>query len=148
MNISDMQLVCDYILKQECSEKQVTVKRTKRKCSSVARYRTKEIIIAQFIFYHPEEIQLAEIIHETCHFITDDKHGANFREKEKHYLAVFGLTPLNYKRAYYRTLKLYSGEIIPTRSLKYEPDKEFIDKIAANKPEAKPKRQKHKWIEL
>lgn len=53
-------------------------------------------------------IQIAEIIHECCHFMHETgylKHGVEFKEYETYYLDKYGFEPIGYKRAYYYKIK-------------------------------------------
>ena len=130
MQIEDMQQVTDFILTTEkhshisiehgSIETSVPVRRNNRRNRSGAWIYgpDKKIEISYFIFDMPEEVQLAEIIHETCHFLcpTNIHHGPLFREKEIYWLSQFGLKPRFYKRAYYRCIETLNGNIIPTRN--------------------------------
>lgn len=118
MQLDDMQLVCDYIMgmNNKCS---IPVIRNNRWSNSLATISgtNKRIVMAEFIFSYSDEVQLAEIIHETCHFLCDNReyHGPQFRQKEIYWLSQFGLKPRFYKRAYYKCVETLNGKLIPIR---------------------------------
>lgn len=117
MTISEMQQVCDIILSSAGKSTTVKLGRNNAKCSRAhIRYYNSWMTIAPFIFDYAYEIQLAEIIHESCHFLSGcDNHGLIFREKEVYWLKKYGLEPICYKHAYYRFIKTAAGQLIPTR---------------------------------
>lgn len=124
MKISDMQLICDMI-----AEKKVIVKRNNNWTNSIARFYhngKRTITIAEPIFNYPAEIQLAEIIHESIHHLSDSllPHGYEFKKLETYWLKEFGLRPIAYKRAYYKILGTLDGRYIKTRNQNYDYEKE------------------------
>ena len=125
MTIYEMQIVCNNVLSTE-NKPAVLVKlgrKNARRSRACPRPSGNYIAIAPFIFAYPEEVQRAEIIHESCHFLPDNpcrcvlNHGKLFRQKEISWLAQYGLKPLKYVGVYNRLLETAAGEVIPTRGI-------------------------------
>jgi len=124
MNIARMQQIADIIM-LDCGKPPVQVIRNNRWTNSQARINnrkgTRSITVAEFIFRYPEEVQLAEIIHECCHFLAREDcyilpHGKEFKEWEEYWLDKLGnMKPIGYRRAYYTYLQTAAGRKIKTR---------------------------------
>lgn len=132
MTKNQMQMIADYILKEEGKDPVQVIRNGRRVCSiaSIRRSRrtgrwVRKISIAEYIFTeYPEEVQLAEIIHECCHFLGIQEnrcldHGYDFRRKQDKWLAEFGLKAIGYKKAYYTHIRNWCGNLVPIRR-KYE----------------------------
>jgi hypothetical protein len=119
MKLSEMQLVCDCITKEFGNK--IKLKRNNRWTNSVARlYNSgkRTITIAEFIFLYPQEVQLAEIIHEAIHHCCEDNilnHGHKFKRLETYWLNQFGLKPIGYKRAYYMQILTWNNKLLNIR---------------------------------
>lgn len=122
MTIYEMQGVCNKIL-IEANKPLILVKlgrKNARRSRAHARPAGNYITIAPFIFAYPEEVQIAEIVHESCHFLANNymlPHGVLFRQKEKYWLERYNLKPLKYVGSYNRVLQNAAGEVIPTRGI-------------------------------
>jgi len=124
MTVPEMQTVADTIM-LDCGKPPVQVIRNNRWTNSQARMddwkNIRRITVAEFIFNKPEEVQLAEIIHECCHFLNGEdwyilSHGEEFKEWETYWLEQIGnLKPIGYRRAYYTHLQTAAGRTIKTR---------------------------------
>jgi hypothetical protein len=152
MTLLEMQQVCDKILTEE-GHSVICVKlgRQNAQCSFATKSRIRDsfITIAPWIFNCPEEIQLAEIIHESCHITCDfgEHHGPNFRQKEIFWLSKYGLKPVGYKRAYARFIETSAGQLIPIRgSIDNKKQLEY-HKLLQTAKQLK-KRKQHLEIEL
>lgn len=123
-----MQMIVDYIMEEE-GRPSVQVVRNGRKRCSIAGIRwnrrigqwIRKISIAEWIFTeYSDEVQLAEIIHECCHFFSSKEnrcleHGVLFRARQDYWLDQFGLSAVGYKKAYYTHIRTLFGKEIPTR---------------------------------
>lgn len=111
----DFQIIADDLCKQyNLSHIKVELKNTK--CGR-ARKKTNKITIPKFAIGFGKSFSIYYIIHEVCHFITDQNHTDHFKTVETNILKKYNMLPI-YSRAYAKTLYDLKGNKLWERNKK------------------------------